>query len=135
MTQRWRVPVIARVDQADATIDVLGVRIGELLDPTKRRCRWWRRSRVSRRTARVILAEIGADLPRFPDAGHLASWRTAVVTGAGSGIGRATWLEFARRGCSVAVVDIDRVGADRKRWRGSGGARRRHPLGGGQVNS
>lgn len=39
--------------------------------------------------------------------------RTAVVTGAGSGIGRATCVALARRGCSVAIVDIDRVGADR----------------------
>lgn len=34
-----------------------------------------------------------------------------VVTGAGSGIGRATALEFAKQGAAVACVDINDVGA------------------------
>lgn len=33
--------------------------------------------------------------------------KTAIVTGGGSGIGRATCLSFAREGCRVLVVDID----------------------------
>ncbi len=33
--------------------------------------------------------------------------RVVAVTGAGGGIGRATALEFAGRGCDVAVLDID----------------------------
>jgi short-subunit dehydrogenase len=36
--------------------------------------------------------------------------RVAVITGAGSGIGRCAALELADRGCAVALVDVDPVG-------------------------
>lgn len=38
------------------------------------------------------------------------SGRVAVVTGAGSGIGRATSLRLAREGCTLALVDIHEPG-------------------------
>jgi NAD(P)-dependent dehydrogenase (short-subunit alcohol dehydrogenase family) len=38
--------------------------------------------------------------------------KTAVVTGAGSGIGRALALAFARQGMRLAVADLDHVGLE-----------------------
>lgn len=38
--------------------------------------------------------------------------RVAAVTGAGSGMGRALSLALARRGCSLALCDVDEAGLD-----------------------
>ena len=48
--------------------------------------------------------------------------KTIIITGAGSGIGRATALGFAKAGADVAVSDIDLAGCD-------GTAQRVHALG------
>jgi len=40
---------------------------------------------------------------------HLAG-RTAVITGAGGGIGRAIAVSLARRGCNLALADVDEAG-------------------------
>jgi NAD(P)-dependent dehydrogenase (short-subunit alcohol dehydrogenase family) len=49
--------------------------------------------------------------------------RVAIITGAASGIGRATALKFAQEGAAVVVADIDEGGASEtvKRLRGTGG--------------
>ena len=67
--------MLARIDQADATVDALTDRIDELLDPYEAAVSLLVTiPGVARRSAQVILAEIGADMSRFPTAGHLASW-------------------------------------------------------------
>ena len=40
------------------------------------------------------------------------SERVVAITGAGGGIGRATALAFAQRGCDVAVADVDAAAAE-----------------------
>ncbi|MGK5532517.1 SDR family oxidoreductase [Streptomyces sp. URMC 129] len=50
---------------------------------------------------------------RDADAGRPFAGQLAVVTGAGSGIGRATALAFAEQGADVVVCDIDTEAADR----------------------
>jgi NAD(P)-dependent dehydrogenase (short-subunit alcohol dehydrogenase family) len=40
------------------------------------------------------------------------SGKVAIVTGGGSGIGRATSIALARAGCTVAVADLNGTGAD-----------------------
>jgi transposase len=67
--------MLARIDQADGTVAALTDRIDELLDPYEAAVSLLVTiPGVARRTAQVILAEIGADMSRFPTAGHLASW-------------------------------------------------------------
>ncbi|HVV57922.1 MAG TPA: SDR family oxidoreductase [Gaiellaceae bacterium] len=54
-------------------------------------------------------------------AGRLAG-KTAIVTGAGSGIGRAAALRFAAEGARVAAVDLDGAKADETRAAAGAGA-------------
>ncbi len=62
-------------------------------------------------------------MPKTPDYFH---GKTIVITGAGSGIGRATALIFAREGANVVCADINETGrrGDR-RSRSTSSARRR----------
>ncbi len=67
--------MLARIDQADATIAELSRQIEALQDPHEAAVTLLVGiPGVSRRTAQVILAEIGTDMSRFPTPGHLASW-------------------------------------------------------------
>jgi transposase len=57
------------------TLAELDARVGKALTPIRERARLLTTiPGVSDLTARVMVAEIGVDMTRFPDAGHLVSW-------------------------------------------------------------
>ncbi len=63
------------VDQLSASIDDLDVQVDRLMRPfVEQHRRLTTAPGVGKRTAEVIIAEIGVDMSRFPTAGHLASW-------------------------------------------------------------
>jgi transposase len=67
--------MLAQIDHLDETIARLSERIEELIAPFSSEVELLDTiPGVDRRSAEVIVAEIGADMARFPSAGHLASW-------------------------------------------------------------
>jgi transposase len=74
--QRYLVPrILASIDFLDGQIADLGARIAELERPFAEALeRLDAIPGIGRRIAEIVLAELGADLGRFPSAGHLASW-------------------------------------------------------------
>ena len=66
---------LAHSDFLDASLERLSAEIAERVRPfDAARERLQTIPGVGRRTAEVLVAEIGTDLTRFPSAGHLASW-------------------------------------------------------------
>ena len=66
---------LAHIDFLDASLERLSAEIAERVRPfDAARERLQTIPGVGRRTAEVLVAEIGTDLTRFPSAGHLASW-------------------------------------------------------------
>lgn len=67
--------MLARIDAADATVARLTEQMDRELAPFATELELLVTiPGVARRTAEVIVAETGADMTRFPDAAHLASW-------------------------------------------------------------
>jgi transposase len=71
--------MLARIDQMDETISRLSAEVARVAAPfSPLLALLVTIPGVSRRTAEVILAEIGPDMGRFPTAAHLASWAGCV---------------------------------------------------------
>jgi len=67
--------ILGKLDYLDEMIGRLSEEIGRLIDPFEWAVELLRTiPGVDRRTAEVLVAEIGADMSRFPSAAHLASW-------------------------------------------------------------
>lgn len=73
---RWLLRIqLDRIIHLDAAIARLDEEIGRRCEPSSGAIeRLSRIPGVGRRTAEVIVAEVGTDMGRFPDAGHLACW-------------------------------------------------------------
>ncbi len=56
---------------------------------------------------------LNASLTKGPDMSKILEGKVAFVTGGGSGIGEACAIAFANEGASVAIADMDMVGAER----------------------
>lgn len=66
---------LAQVDALDSTVEEVEARIGERLEPFRDATqRLDAIPGISPAAAAVIVSEIGADMSRFPTAGHLVSW-------------------------------------------------------------
>jgi transposase len=66
---------LAHIDFLDASLERVSAEIGERLRPFEPEVeRLQTIPGIGRRTAETLLAEIGADLSRFPSARHLAAW-------------------------------------------------------------
>jgi len=66
---------LAHVDHLSAGIDTLDAQVDTVIAPfVDEMRRLMTIPGVGKRTAEVVIAEIGVDMSRFPTAGHLASW-------------------------------------------------------------
>ena len=85
----WSGEMLARIDQMDETIGRLRVEVARVAAPCSPLLELLVTiPGVSRRTAEVILAEIGPDMGRSPTAAASDRFATATTAGDGCGCGR-----------------------------------------------
>jgi transposase len=67
--------ILAHLDYLDETIALLSARIEQVIAPFAEQVALLATiPGVERRTAEVLVAELGVDMGQFPSAAHLASW-------------------------------------------------------------
>lgn len=68
-------PHLDHIDQLSGTIEAIDAEVDRRLDPFAEQSRRLQTIReIGKRTAAVVISEVGVDMSRFPTAGHLASW-------------------------------------------------------------
>ena len=109
----WIGAILANVDFLDEQIDSLSEAIEEQIAPFESAVELLRSiPGVQRRTAEVIVAEIGTDMSVFPSAKHLASWagqcpgnhQSAGKRRSGKTRNGSKWLDWALEESALAAV-------------------------------
>ncbi|MBA3370978.1 MAG: IS110 family transposase [Thermoleophilaceae bacterium] len=109
----WIGAILAHVDFLDEQIDSLSEAIEEQIAPFESAVELLRSiPGVQRRTAEVIVAEIGTDMSVFPSAKHLASWagqcpgnhQSAGKRRSGKTRNGSKWLDWALEESALAAV-------------------------------
>ena len=110
--------ILAHLDFLDEQIERLSEAIEEQLGPfaagVELACTI---TGVARRTAEVMIAEIGTDMSRFPSAGHLASWAGCCPGNHQSAGKRRSGR--SRKGCKWLTIALEEAALAATRTKGS----------------